>query len=113
MNRRLPLWRLALAILILGGMAAVLLSLAPFYVKDWQLRNYMRTLLSGPRIASLSDLSLARDVTGRAGELGLPVTASDVQIGRDGGRIRMDIRYTVHFDLYQVDLHFHSNAASR
>lgn len=113
MNRPLPWWRLAAAIFILGGMAVVLISLAPFYLRDWQLRNYARTLMNGPDVASLADSSLQQDVAGRAGQLGLPVAANNVQIAHEGNRTKMDVRYTVHFELYQVDLHFHTAAASK
>ena len=114
MNRPLPWWRLGAAILILGGMIVVLLSLAPFYLRDWQLRNYYaRSLLRGAQLASLSDSSIEKDITGHAEELGLPVTANNLQIVREGGNVRMDLRYTVHFDFYQVDLHFHTAAGSK
>lgn len=113
MNRRLPLWRLAAAIFILGGMAVVLLSLTPFYVEDWQLRNYVRGVMHGPQLASLSDATLEKDVTSRAQALGLPVTANNLLIVHKAGTVNLDIRYTVHFNLYQVDLHFHTAAANR
>ncbi len=107
---KLPIWRLTLAILILGGAAAVLLSLAPLYLKDWQLRNYLRDEARNPEIVTMTDTALQAQIAGHAQNMGLPVTAPDVQITRGKDKIKMEIRYTVSFQLYQVDLHFHSSA---
>ncbi len=111
MNHKLPFWRLILAILILGGSAAVLLSLAPLYLRDWQLRNYLRDEARNPEIVSMADSALRSKIVAQAHNLGLPVTAPDVLITRNRTNVKMEIRYTVSFELYQVDLHFHSSAS--
>lgn len=110
---RLPAWRLAAAVLILGGMVLVLVSLAPVYLKDYELKRYFRDLAARQNAAAMTDEALRRSLAGKAGELGLPLLPGDVRIAREGGRLKMEMRYAVHFQLYQVDLHFHASATGR
>ena len=51
----------------------------------------------------------------RARELDLPVQPGDIQIARSEGKLQLETKYAVQMDfpLYQVDLHFHANGASR
>jgi hypothetical protein len=114
---RLPTWRLIAAVLVLGGMAFVLLSLAPVYLKDLEFQRSVRTFASQPAIVSMTDEGIRGAVMSRAEALGLPVLASNVQIihdqsGRERGKVKIQLKYAVHFELYQVDLHFHTSAAS-
>jgi hypothetical protein len=110
---RLPAWRLALGSFILGAMALVLLSLAPVYWKDWQLRNGLREFARQPAITSMQDGLIRTEVIREAYATGLPISAPDVQIHRQDGRVRVEVKYTVYFQSYQVDLHFHTTAVSR
>ncbi len=110
---RLPAWRLAAAVLILGGMCAVLISLAPFYLKDFQLKGFLRDLAARPNAAAYSDVALENNIATRAQQLGLPVGPDQIQITRTAGKVRMETKYAVHFQFYEVDLHFHDSAASR
>lgn len=108
----LPPWRLVAAVLMLGAMAFVLLSLAPLYLKDLEFQRSVRTFASQPAIVSMTDEGIRREVMSRAGALGLPVLANNVQITHASGKVRIQLKYAVHFELYQVDLHFHTSAAS-
>jgi hypothetical protein len=94
-------------------MAFILLSLAPVYLKDLEFQRSVRAFTARPAINSLTDDGIRSEVTSRAGALGLPVLASNVQIIRDGPKVKIQLKYAVHFELYQVDLHFHTTAASR
>ena len=104
---KLPLWRLILAIVVLITMAIVLLSIAPVYIGNFRLRQYVRTLTHAQTAAAMSDDALRAAVVERARQLDLPVAAEDVKITRPDGRPRVDLRYAVQIDfpLYQVDLH--------
>jgi hypothetical protein len=104
---KLPLWRLVAAILVLLTMAVVLVSIAPVYIENFQLRQYIRTLTRGEGSAAVTDEALRAAVLMRAKQLDLPVAAEDVRITRQGGKPHVDLRYAVQIDfpLYQVDLH--------
>jgi hypothetical protein len=110
---RLPPWRLAAGVLILCAMAVILLSLAPVYLKDYELKGYLGQLAARPNASAWSDQSLQNEVATRAQKLGLPVGPDQITITRTGAKVRLETKYAVHFQFYQVDLHFHSSAASR
>ena len=112
---KLPLWRLLMAVFVLGGMVAVLLALAPVYLRNFELQQYVQQLAQKDEAGSLSDPPVIAGITARAHELSLPVEPSDVHIARSAGKLRIDLKYAVQkdFGLYQVDLHFHPSAVSR
>jgi hypothetical protein len=113
-NQKLPLWRLIAAILVLAAMAGILLALAPVYFEDYQLRQYVRSLVRSPSAATTPDETLRSTVLGRARQLDLPVEPNDVQISHPNGKLQLQLKYAVQMDfpLYQVDLHFHPGATS-
>jgi len=110
-NGKLPLWRLIAAILVLAAMTGILLTLAPVYFEDYQLRQYIRSLVRTP---NTPDEALRAEVLARARQLDLPVEPGDVQISRPSGKLQLQLKYAVQMDfpLYQVDLHFHPAASS-
>jgi hypothetical protein len=114
-NQKLPLWRLIAAILVLAAMVGILLALAPVYYEDYQLRQYVRSLALAPNAATPSDETLRSAILTRARRLDLPVQPGDVQISHPGGKVELRLKYAVQMDfpLYQVDLHFHTDATSR
>jgi hypothetical protein len=109
---KLPLWRLLLAVLVLAGMAAVLVSLAPVYLENYRLGQFVKQLA---RRSSAPDDTLRAAVLNRARDLDLPVEPADVSIMRSAGKLEIQTKCVVQMDfpLYQVDLHFHANASSR
>ena len=111
---KLPLWRLIAAILVLAAMAVVLLTLAPVYFEDYQLRQYVRTLVHATNSTAAPDETLRAEVLARARQLDLPVEPGDVQISHPAGKLQLQLKYAVQMDfpLYQVDLHFHPGATS-
>ena len=106
---KLPLWRLVTALLVLCGMAAVLISLAPVYFEDYRLRQDLREIV---RRRNASDDALRLAVLDRAHSLDLPVRPDDIQIKHSDGKTQVEMKYAVEMDfrLYQVDVHFHGNA---
>lgn len=109
---KLPLWRLALALLVLAALVTVLATLAPVYIGNYQLQRYVKQLVRGSEAA---DDALRAAVVARARQLDQPVVAGDVQISHADGKIELQTKYAVQVDfpLYQVDLHFHANGTSR
>jgi Domain of unknown function (DUF4845) len=109
---KLPLWRLVLAVLVLGVMVTVLLSLMPVYFENYQLGQFVKQLMRGP---TSPDDTLRAAVLKRARELDLPVETSDVTITHSEGKTEIKTKYKVQMDflLYQVDLHLPANVASR
>ena len=90
------------------ALIVVLASLAPVYVEDLRLRQYLREIV---RTAAPDD-TVRGEVLGRARQLDLPVLPGEVDITHPGGKLRIEIKYAVqmHLTLYQVDLHFHPSA---
>jgi hypothetical protein len=93
-------------------MAGILLALAPVYVEDYRLGQYIRSLTRGPDFGATPDETLRSAVLARARRLNLPVQPGDVRISHTNGRIQLQLTCKVQMDfpLYQVDLHFHHSA---
>lgn len=96
-------------------MVAVLVALAPVYLEDWNLRQYMRSLARNPVSIRTGDDELKIQVVQRARSLRLPLRPQDVTVAHPQGRLELQTKYAVEMDfpLYQVDLHFHATASSR
>ena len=105
---RLPLWRLISGFAILGALVAVLLWMAPTYVRDYELKRYLRTRA----LSANSEAELATDIVGKAAGLGLPVRTEDLRITPSGSGFHIDMRYAVHVPVIEADLHFHSSVDS-
>ena len=93
-----------------GSLVAVLVALAPVYFDNFRLQRSLRDLTRHPA----PDETLRSQVLVRARQLDLPVTAGDIRIEHDGGKVQVEMRYAVEMrlPLYRVDLHFHPNASS-
>lgn len=109
---KLPLWRLLSGSAVLVALVTILLLLAPLYLADFRLRQYLRQTMTEAGAISLTEPALRQKLATRARELSLPVDGNQIAITHPGGKIRVEMRYAVHrdFGLYQVDLHFHSGA---
>jgi len=112
--QKLPLWRLIAGILVLATLCGVLAALAPVYLEDYQLRQYMRSLVKQHDAAAVGDDNLRAEVTTHAQQFHLPVRASDIQVSHDGGKLHLQLKYVVQMDfpLYQVDLHLGGGATA-
>lgn len=109
---KLPLWRLILGLLVLVLMAAILVALAPLYIENYRLGQYVKELVRGD---NASDDGLRTAVIARAHQLDLPVESSDIKITRSAGKVELQTKYAVQVDypLYQVEIHLHANGSSR
>ncbi|MES1260554.1 MAG: hypothetical protein ABUS49_02375 [Acidobacteriota bacterium] len=115
MSERLPLWRAILGFAVLGSLVAILLSIAPLYMENYRLGQFLRTLAAEPNAAAVPDDVLRPRILDRARQLELPVRPEDVQITRTAGRARLLTKYKVQKDLVvtHLDLHFHPEATTR
>lgn len=102
----------ALILLILGVLGARLL---PLYLRNMELQQYVDSLTRSAENQTRPEDLLRVNVLERAGRLGLPVKANNVQIRRANGGLRIDVRYFVRVDflMYTVDLHFYPGAGSK
>jgi hypothetical protein len=105
MPAKLPLWRLIAGIAVLSGFLAVIGLLTPVYVDDYRLHRYVQSLTGA---TDTPDETIRAEVIAHAHELDLPVDPNDVHVIHAGGKMKIEMRYTVKMDvaLYPVDLHF-------
>jgi len=114
---RLPRWRIAAAVAILGILAFLLSVCAPYYFHNLKLQSYVSDLTRSVDQRKLSDMEIRSLVLNKGEELALPIAAGDIRILRqpDGAVAHIDVRYVVPIDLpgYTVKLHFYPGAGSR
>ena len=110
-----PRWRIALAMVVLGGMAFLLASFAPIYFRNLELQNYVSDVTHSVAAREQSDDLLRTKVLTRARQLNLPVEEDNVHIVHSSDGMRIDVRYFVRVDFpgYTVNLHFYPGAGSR
>jgi hypothetical protein len=114
-KQKLPLWRLAAGIAVFAGLIADLSLLAPVYVHNYELEQYIAGRLNSREARAVSDDQLRSDLMGRAKRLELPLIANDVHIEHRDGVTTLRTFYKIQVDLglYTVDLHFRPEASSR
>jgi hypothetical protein len=114
---RLPVWRVAAAVLILAALAFFLATFTPIYLHNMGLQKYVSSLTQRADSRTKSDDLLRTLVRDKAHELGLPVMEDNVHVTRssDGALKQIDVRYFVQVSLpgYTVNLHFYPGAGSR
>lgn len=105
---RVPRWRIAAGILVLAALGLFAAVLTPIYVRNFLFHQFVSGLTHNVETRERSGDALVGMVVAKARSLNLPVTASDVQIIRTGGEVRIVVRYVVKVDLpgYTVELHF-------
>jgi hypothetical protein len=106
---RVPRWRLAAGVLVLAALGLFAVVLTPIYVRSLQFHEFVSSLPHNVAMRDGSVDGVLRDkVLDKARSLSLPVTASNVQIIRTGGEVRIVVHYVVNVDLpgYTVELHF-------
>ncbi|MDQ6699841.1 MAG: DUF4845 domain-containing protein [Acidobacteriota bacterium] len=110
-----PAWRIAAGALILIALLALAAYLAPVYLRNLKLQQYVEELASRADSPSKPDDVLRSAVMEKANELDLPVKTENVQISRINDAFKISVRYVVRMDLpfYKVDLHFYPGAGSR
>lgn len=107
-------WRIAAAALVVGGLLLVVGMIAPVYIHNLELQNFVSSITARPDIRQKSDDILRTWVLDKAHELQLPIRPDNVQIQRSPEGIGIDVRYFVRvsFPGYTVDLHFYPGAGS-
>jgi hypothetical protein len=105
---RVPRWRTAAGILVLAALGLFAAVLTPIYVRNFQFREYVSSLTHNVETQDRAEDALRGMVLAKARSLSLPVSASEVQLVRTGGEVRIVVRYVVKVDLpgYAVELHF-------
>lgn len=103
-----PKWRLAAGILVLAALGFFAAVLTPVYIHAFEFREFVSGLTHNVETRDRSDEALTGMIVAKSRSLSLPVTASSVQITRNGGDVHIDVRYRVQVDLpgYTVELHF-------
>lgn len=112
---RLSAWRVVAASAVLLVLALLGIQLTPVYFRNLELQRFVEEVAHRVENQTKPDHQLRAAVLQKAGELGLPVRASNVQVNRSGDVVRIQVRYVVRVDLplYTVDLHFYPGAGSR
>lgn len=112
----IPRWRIAAGVLILGALAAVVSLCAPYYFRNLTLQSFVADLTRSAEQRARPDPEIRGLILEKAGGLGLPVTADNVHIMRQGeGPMKIDVRYVVpvHLPGCTITLHFYPGAGSR
>jgi hypothetical protein len=110
-----PLWRIAVALLIAAGLVYFLALFTPIYLHNQELQRYVSALTHSAQAGSQPDTALRESVADKARGLNLPVSEDNVHVERTAEGVHIDVRYFVRvtMPLYTVDLHFYPGAGSR
>jgi hypothetical protein len=100
--------RRGLALVLLAVFVLISASLAPWFLRNLRLQQYMENLTQSAQIDTHPPEWFRSQVVERARQLGLPVEERDVQVEVSGATVRLAARYVVPVDLpgYTVKLHF-------
>jgi len=109
---RLPRWRVAVGCAVLGLLVVISARLAPSYLRNYQLQQFVEETTQRVANQTASDDVLRTQIVEKAAELDLPIKADNVLVKRTAGGLRIDVRYAVRVDLplYTVSLHFYPGA---
>jgi len=104
--------RQVLAVLLLGVFVYITGGLFPAFWRNLRLQRYVEGLTQTPGVAAQPPDHTRAQVAARAGELGLPVSSSDVRVEAAGASVHISVRYVmeVQFPGYTVKLHFAPSA---
>ena len=100
--------RIIFVLLVLGSVAYVAIKLIPIYVNSYEVQDYIRQLAIKASVERVRPEAIQDQVTAHAVEQDLPVTRDNVKVTMSGGKVRIDMDYTVPVDLkvYILSLHF-------
>jgi hypothetical protein len=99
---------------VIAGLVGLAAMLAPVYIHNLELQNFVSDLAARTDTPAKSDDVLRTWVVDKAHDLDLPIKAESVRILRSSEGMRIDVRYQVRVDLpgYTVNLHFYPGAGS-
>ncbi len=102
------LWRAVAAVLILAGLVGMAGVLAPPYVRNWRLQQYLNSLADDPNAPSRPPQQIASEVSRQAASLGIQLDPSSIHVVTRDARLSIHALYVVRVELpgYTVDLHF-------
>lgn len=100
--------RFIFVLLVLGAVAYVAVKTVPVYVNSYEVQDYIRQLAIKASVERVKPEAIQDQVVAHAVEQDLPVTRDDVKVTINGGKVRIDMDYTVPVDLkvYVLPLHF-------
>ena len=100
--------RFIFVLLVLGAVAYVAVKTVPVYVNSYEVQDYIRQLAIKASVERVKPEAIQDQVVAHAVEQDLPVTRDDVKVTMHGGKVRIDMDYTVPVDLkvYTLPLHF-------
>ena len=100
--------RALFALLVLGAVVYVAVKTVPIYVNNYEVQDYIRQLAIKSSVERVKPEAIQDQVTAHAVEKDLPVTRDNVTVTINGGKVRIDMDYTVLVDLkvYTLPLHF-------
>jgi hypothetical protein len=106
------------AILTVAFLVAVIyagIKIIPVYVNSYELDDYIRQQNPFWVTQHASADAIRNNILAKAQDLGLPVSAEQVQVSAGGGRVAVNLDYTVPVDLkvYVLNLHFTPSAENR
>jgi hypothetical protein len=91
------------------------IKIIPVYVNSYELDDYIRQQNPFWVTQRTSADAIRNSILAKAQDLDLPVSAEQVKINTGGGRVTVDVDYTVPVDLkvYVLNLHFTPSAENR
>jgi hypothetical protein len=104
---------LALALMIAVAYSGI--KIIPIYVNSYELEDYIRQQNPFWVTQHASADAVRNNILAKAQDLGLPVSAEQVQVDAGGGRVAVNLDYTVPVDLkvYTLMLRFTPSAENR
>jgi hypothetical protein len=101
---KLPVWRVICGFGVLGSLLLIAILIAPVYIANYQLTQYVRTLAASSDAIRTPDEMFRTEIVERAHQLHLPVQPADVTVKHNGGRVQLQLnRYKA--QVYHADIH--------
>jgi hypothetical protein len=104
-GEKLPVWRLISGLGVLGLLLLVAMVIAPVYIANYRLTQYVRTLAAQPDANRTPDETFRAEIADRAHELHLPLHPADITVKHEGGRVQLQVA-NYKAQVYHADLHF-------
>ncbi len=108
--------KLIVTLAVLTSVGYVAAKTVPVYFHNYVLQDYLRQVAIEAMTGQRPSADRVRDnILAKAQDLDLPVRAEDVRVVLTGGKIDINLNYTVPIDLqiYTLNLHFTPSADNR
>ena len=99
---------------ILASFVYVCIRVAPLYMDDFQFRDTMQTVARFASVNRESPDQVRKKLLQEAEKAEMPIRLEDIKVVSRGGRIDIDVNYSVTVDLlvYEWTLNFHPTASN-